>query len=499
VISRAAADVVDVVDAVDAVPRVRAVNVGVAAFGDVARAAGAEVAQLDWKPPAGGDRELGITLARLADRSWDPAGARIAAANAVAVERILGAHPRLVDVRPASSAISSLNDRMILHAGPPIGWTDMCGPMRGAVIGAILFEEWADSPSAAEALIAARGVEFGPCHAHGAVGPMAGVISPSMPVFVVENATHGNVAFSNLNEGLGAVLRFGAYGAEVLDRLRWMAGRLGPALAAAVRAMGGIDLNPITAQALQMGDECHNRNVAATSLLARQLAPALVRHVEASIAAEVLDFIAGNNHFYLNLSMAASKVALDAAHDIPDSTVVTAMARNGVEFGIRLSGTGGRWFTAPATVPEGLYFPGRGPADANPDLGDSAITETRGLGGFAMASAPAIVRFVGGTPADALGYSIQMGRITLAQTADFAMPSLDFAGVPTAIDARLVATLGIAPVINTGIAHREPGIGQIGAGIARAPLECFYAAIRGLADSVGLGEWPPTTIDPFSD
>jgi hypothetical protein len=363
----------------------------------------------------------------------------------------------------------------------------MCGPMQGAIIGGILLEGWAGTPEDARGLAARGEVRFVPCHHVGAVGPMAGVVSPSMPVVVVRNATDGNLAFANLNEGLGKVLRFGAYDAAVLDRLRWMSGILGPALSRALQAGDPVDLKMLTGQALQMGDEGHNRNVAATALFTRALAPAIVRSNSADVSAAVLDFLANNNHFFLNLSMAACKASLDAAHGIDDSTLVTAMARNGVHFGIRMSGTGEEWFTAPSTVPDGLYFAGYGPDDANPDLGDSAITETAGIGGFAMAAAPAIVRFVGGDSADALAATREMQRITLGRNPDYALPPLGFVGTPTGIDARRVVDSGTAPIINTGIAHREAGIGQIGAGIARAPLACFEAALRGLAERLQIG------------
>jgi hypothetical protein len=464
----------------------RAVNVGVSEFALSPRAHGATVVQLGWRPPAGGERDLGLLVARLEDDPDDAVGARVATANGRAIERILGARPMLLDVRRAAEVVPALGPRTILHAGPPIDWPRMCGPVRGAIVGAILNEGWAETADAAAALAGSGKISFAPCHHHHAVGPMAGVLSPSMPVLVVENASLGNRAFATLNEGLGKVLRFGAYDAEVLGRLRWIAGTLAPALGAALRQRGPIDLRGVTAQALLMGDECHNRNVAATSLFTRIIAPALCRTATPGVAAEILDFLEGNNHFFLNLSMAASKAALDAAHGIAGSTVVTAMARNGVELGIRLSGTGEQWFTAPAAVPEGLYFPGYGPADANPDLGDSAITETMGLGGFAMAAAPAIVRFVGGTAADALAYTRQMWRITLAQNGDYGIPSLGFAGAPTGIDVRRVVDSGVAPVINTGIAHREAGVGQIGAGIVRAPLACFGAALEELGRRLGL-------------
>jgi hypothetical protein len=465
---------------------IRALNVGVAEFARSPRAHGASVVELEWRPPAGGDRDLGLLLARLEDDPDDAIGVRIGSANKRAIERVLSARPMLLDVRLAADVVPGLGSRTILHAGPPIEWPRMCGPVRGAIIGAILNEGWAATPEDASALAERGGVTFAPCHHHSAVGPMAGIVSPSMPVFVVENANGGNRAFATLNEGLGKVLRFGAYGPDVLERLRWMANTLAPALQQALRVHGPVDLKQITAQALQMGDECHNRNVAATGLFTRAIAASLCRAVSSDIAARVLDFMEGNNHFYLNLSMAACKAALDSAHGIADSTLVTAMARNGVELGIRVSGTGDQWFTAPAVVPDGLYFPGYGSDDANPDLGDSAITETMGIGGFAMAAAPAIVRFVGGTADDALRYTRQMYGITLTRNADYGIPSLEFAGTPTGIDVRRVVDAGVTPVINTGIAHREAGIGQIGAGIARAPLACFTNALVELGRRLGI-------------
>jgi hypothetical protein len=465
---------------------VRAINVGLAGFADPIRAAGAPVVALDWRPPAAGDRGVGLLLAALEDDPTDPVGGLIAAANARAVERILAAQPMLVDVRLASEVIEGLGGRMLLHSGPPIEWPAMCGPVQGAAIGAVLFEGWASTPEEARRLLDGGRIVFAPCHDHGAVGPMAGVLSPSMPVAVVENAAAGNKAFATLNEGLGKVLRFGAYDASVLERLRWFVTKLGPALSTVLTAGGPIDLKAITAQALQMGDEGHNRNVAATSLLTRTIAPTVAASLSRSVAAEVLTFLRANDHFFLNFSMAACKSGLDAAAGIEGSTVVTAMSRNGVDFGIRLSGTGNAWFTAPVGVPDGLYFPGYGPDDANPDLGDSAITETFGIGGFAMAAAPAIVRFVGGTPADAIAFTRLMERITLARNSAYGLPSLGFSGTPTGIDARKVVETGIAPVINTGIAHHDAGVGQIGAGIARAPLACFELAVRALARGLGI-------------
>ncbi len=455
------------------------VNVGLPAFGDAIRAAGGSALDLEWQPPAQGDAAVARQLAEVINEP------RVEAANREAYEAYLAAQPVLEGIGPARDRVPGLGERMILHSGPPIAWADMCGPMQGAIVGAILYEGWASEAEGAETLAASGKIGFAPDHHHGAVGPMAGVISPSMPVWVVANAEQGNRAFCNLNEGLGKVLRFGANGPEVIDRLRWMAEVLAPALAAALEVSGGLELKPLIAQALHMGDEVHNRNVAASSLLLKRLAPALLRtRVAPAAIAAVVDFIAGNDHFFLNLSMAACKAMLDAAAGVPGSSLVTAMARNGVEFGIRLSGTGDAWFTAPAPVVDGLLFPGYTAADAAPDLGDSAITETAGLGGFAMAAAPAIVQFVGGSPEDALANTLEMSHVTLGRNGAFTLPALDFTGTPAGIDARKVVDTGIAPVINTGIAHRAAGVGQIGAGITRAPLACFAQAIAALADQL---------------
>jgi len=459
----------------------KVLNVGLAGFRDDIIAAGGQCVAIEWQPPAQGDRDAAWALARaFGDTAIDQA-------NAIAFARFLEAHPVLVDIGVAREVIPGMASprRLILHAGPPIAWPEMCGPMRGAILGAVVLEGWADSIKAADRLVDTGKIGLEPCHHHGAVGPMAGVISPSMPVWVVENTTAGNRAYSNFNEGLGKVLRFGAHDREVVDRLRWIAGELAPTLRVALAKLAGVELKALMAQALNMGDEVHNRNAAATSLLFKQFAPALLESgVPREHAARALAFIAGNDHFFLNLSMAACKAMLDASAGVPMSSMVTAMSRNGVNFGIRLSGTGERWFEAPANAVEGLYFPGYSQADAAPDLGDSSITETAGVGGFAMAAAPAIVKFVGGTAADATRHSLRMRAITLGANPSFTLPSLDFAAVAAGIDARKVVDRGIAPVINSGIAHREPGVGQIGAGVTSAPMACFVAAVKALAGSV---------------
>lgn len=456
------------------------INCGLESFARNLAQAGGEVETLSWQPPAMGDIQAGLDLAYLMRHPL------VEQANQNAFQRYLDAQPALVDVMPAAEAIPEMATRkLILHAGPPIAWNRMCGPVQGAIVGAVLFEGWAANHEEAERLIVEGAIDMEPCHHYQAVGPMAGVISPSMPLFVVENRVSGRRAYTNMNEGLGKVLRFGANSEEVIERLRWMRDELAPTLRVALRFSGDVELKPLMAQALHMGDEIHNRNAAATGLFMKRLVPALLSSGQPlDELRRVIAFILGNDHFFLNLSMAACKVTMDAAAHEPFSSLVTVMARNGVEFGVRLSGTGNRWFTAKANPVEGLFFPGYGVDDAAADLGDSAITETAGVGGFAMASSPAIVKFVGGTPDDAIANSRRMQSITLGGNGAFTLPSMNFAPTAAGIDARKVIDRNILPVINTGIAHRQAGIGQIGAGITTAPMPCFVEAIRALAEQV---------------
>ena len=441
-----------------------------------------------WQPPLPGTAaDLALVLA-------DP---RREQANAIALERMTSAGAELMDVVPAGEALG-LRRGTFLHAGPPLDLDRASGPMMGALIGAVLFEGLAPDPDSAErALRTGRTGDGLPitldcCHHHRAVGPMAGVITPSMWGFVLRDPVHGGTAFCSLNEGLGKVLRYGAYGPEVIQRLQWMSRVLGPLLQLAVRrgvSVGRpIDVRAIIVQMLQMGDEGHNRNRAGTMMLVRELVPELLDAADALPAglaltdvADVVRFCNGNDHFFLNLVMPACKLALDAARDLPGSTMVVAMARNGTDFGIQVSGTGDAWFTGPAGVPDGLYLGAFGPADANPDIGDSAITETGGIGGMAMAAAPAIVRFIGGEVADALAATASMYEITLGEHPAYQVPVLGFRGTPTGIDVTLVARTGVLPIINTGIAGKVAGTGQVGAGLVSPPAQCFTAALAALA------------------
>ena len=412
----------------------------------------------------------------------------IDSANAEALRRILSADPVLVDCIPASDACQRLKPHMILHSGPPIGWERMCGPMRGAVTGIAVFEGWATNLDDAERMAASGAFTFEPNHHHDCVGPMTGMTTRSQMLLVVENRTYGNRAYCAINEGLGKVMRFGGNDAEVLERIHWLTTGLGPALSRALKEMGGIALKPLIARGLSMGDEMHQRNVGCSGLLLRQLASPLA-HTAANTddLAKALAFIGANDQFFLNVAMAMGKAMTDPARGIAHSSVVTAMCRNGTDFGIRVSGTGDQWFTAPVEMPQGLYFPGYTEADANPDMGDSAIVETIGLGGFAMGAAPAVVGFIGaGNASEAAVFTRTMGEICVGENPEWTIPAMDYKGVPTGIDIRLVVETGIMPTINTGVAHKKPGVGQVGAGVVRAPRGCFEAALVGFAASIGV-------------
>lgn len=452
------------------------VNVGLESFAETLVNLGTPVTQVEWKPPAGGDRRILALIDRL-ERSEASGKLNRAAANEEAVSRILKGKPTLVGIGIAKDVVPGMHKHLVMHAGPPVQWKDMAGPLRGAVIGGLIYEGLAETREEAEKLAASGKITFDPCHHHNAVGPMAGVATASMPVWIMENTTYGNRAYCTLNEGLGKVLRYGANSEEVIERLRWMEQELAPILKKALELHGPLDMKNLIAQVLQMGDEGHNRNRAGTSLLIRELAPYLVMlDEEKEKLARVFRFMHENDHFFLNLTMPAAKCTVDATAGIEGSSLIYTMARNGTEFGIRIAGIPDRWFTGPASEVDGLYLPGYSAEDAARDVGDSVITETGGIGGFAMAAAPAIVKFVGGSPQDALNFTRRMYEITLAENDTYQIPAMDFRGTPTGIDVAKVVETGILPAINTGIAHKDPGVGMVGAGLVKPPENVFRDA-----------------------
>ena len=416
------------------------------------------------------------------------AKSKIDQANDIAVERMMSARPILTGIATARDVIPNMEDNLLLHAGPPVEWEQMSGPMQGAVIGGLIFEGLVDNETDAVSMVEAGEVKFAPCHEHSSVGPMAGVTTASMKVYEVTNTTHGNVAYSNLNEGYGKVLRYGAFSDDVITKLRWMNDVLAPVLSEAlVKSENGIDVRQLLSESLHMGDEGDNRNKAGSILYTAKLAPMVTKlAIDSDIASEALQFLADNALSVLNPVMAACKSMADAAHGVDGSTLMTIMARNGTELGIRISGLGDKWFTGPVGQPDGLYFPGFTAEDASGDIGDSTITETVGIGGFAMASAPAIVAFVSGTPQDAINATMEMYEITVSEHSHFTIPALNFRGTPVGVDIRKVVELGITPRINTGIAHKDAGVGQVGAGLVRPPMNVFEDALVSYAEHYGL-------------
>lgn len=451
------------------------INIGASIFKDDLELQGNEVVQVDWKPPGGGNKELIEALDKIKENK-----VKINKANEKVVEIIREANPFLVDIGIAKEVIPNMDENTILHAGPPVKWEDMCGPAQGAVIGALIYEGKAKNEKEARKLAGSGKIKFAPAHEYNAVGPMAGIISSSMPVHIIHNKTHDNYAYCTINEGLGKVLRYGAFSEDVITRLKWIEEEFAPVLKKALALIdGGINLKTIIAQAIQMGDEGHNRNNAATSLFFREISTYLLETDEdKEVIKRVLEFMKDNNHYFLNLSMPACKVSLDAANNVKNSSIVTVMSRNGVDFGIKVSGLGpDKWFTAPAKVVTGLLFPGFSKEDAALDIGDSTIAETAGLGGFAMAGALPIVQFVGGSVSDAINYSEEMYAITESENQNYSIPTLNFRGSALGIDIIKVVELATLPIINTGIAHKDAGVGQIGAGLVYPPMECFEKAI----------------------
>jgi succinyl-CoA synthetase alpha subunit len=460
------------------------INLGLKSFSEVADKFGCETVQYDWMPPAGGDIELIKTLNFL--RHYE--GFDIDEANRRVIAKVVASQPVIKNVVPAKTVIKELEDgKVILHAGPPIEYKDMPDTVQGSCVGAVLFEEWADNEADARKLLESGGITFIPCHHVKAVGPMGGITTANMAVFVVENETDSNEAYCTMNEGIGKVLRFGAYSEEVVNRLRWMRDVLGPTLGKAIQLLGGINVNPLVAKAIAMGDEFHQRNIAASLAFLKEVAPTIVKmDMDEKDRCDVIQFLSDTDQFFLNIMMASGKAVMDGARMLTEGTIVTAMCRNGVEFGIRIAGMGDEWFTGPVNTPQGLYFTGYDGEDACPDIGDSAITETLGVGGMAMIAAPAVTRFVGaGGYEDALRTSTEMTEITIDRNPNFIIPNWSFKGACLGIDARLVVEKGITPVINTGIAHKIAGYGQIGAGTVHPPVECFEKAVAAYARKLG--------------
>ena len=455
---------------------VEVVNIGLERFETAVRDQGASAIGVDWRIPAGGDPEAVAALARL----LGPASDRIDAANAEVIDRLDRGVPILLGVETAGTVIGGLAPGMILHCGPPIAWTDMCDPLQRSVRAAVVAEGWAPHPEAADGMLRAGEIRLEAANEHRTVVPMASAIGPSAPVYVVSVDAGGTSAYSSLNQGSGAVAWFGVDSDEAIERLRFLRDSLGPALAEALDRSGPVDILALAAQGIAMGDDVHMRVQATTNLLLRDLLPHLVRAGSDRIG-EVADFLSTNHLMFLNIAMAGARALTEWAGEVPDSSIVTTMARNGTTYGIRLAGRPEEWHIAPAPpVQDALYYPGQGPDTSAPDIGDSAVLELVGLGGAAAANSPAVAGFLGGRMADAAAVTAAMQRICAGTSTRLRLPVLDNEGTPLGVDVRRVVESTITPAVNTGIVHVSDGSGQVGAGVARAPLECFVKALLDL-------------------
>lgn len=399
-------------------------------------------------------------------------------ANAVTLEKLNAAAPVLKDVRPAIEAIAGFEKTTILTSGPPLSWSGYVGGQRDAIIGGALFEGLASSREDAIAKLESGAIKVAGCHDFGCVGSLAGIYTASMPVFVVENTAAGNVAFCNMYEGSNPRrLNYGVYDEGVRDRLLFVQNEVVPVVAEAVRQSGGIPLKPIMKRALTMGDELHSRNAAAALLFLRELVPSLLAMAGESGAERItraVKAVTDDQYFFLRLSMAAAKATADAARNVERSSLVTAMAFNCQGFAIRVSGLGDTWFKGPHASVQAKLFEGHTEDEITWMGGESIITETIGLGGFAQASAPALQNYQGGSYPPMIARNEELYRITTGESPDYLLPALGFRGTPTGIDIFKVLDTGVLPAMDIGVAGRDGG--QIGAGIVRAPMACFEAA-----------------------
>lgn len=452
------------------------INVGLEKFYNDLLSQDVPSVHVDWRPPADGNVGLIRKLAALQCDAVDEA-------NEKTLDRIRSSRPLWVDVQPALEAIPGMEGNNLLHSGPPIDFQDMCDPQQRAVEAAAIFEGWVTDRDGLIAKLRSGDIRLRPNYEFGSVGAMCGVISPSMQVIVTENVTYGNRSWSTFNEGKGNVIWMGTYDQGTIDRLCWMRDVLAPSLRKALRTREeGLDIFKIIAEGTLMGDEVHARSAACTLLLLRQLMPMLLAtDLHRDDIASIINFIGQNNHSFLSLTLTACKSACDAAHGIPNSTVVTAMSRNGVNFALRVGGIRDNWFIAPtAPMDEAIYYSGYGPEDAAGDIGDSAIVETAGLGGMIIGAAPSISSFVGGTMQHSRQSMATMRTICAGTNPAFAPGAVDFTPAPLGVDIRKVVQLGLGPIIDTGVLHKASGVGQIGTGIARAPLSAFVQAVEAM-------------------
>jgi hypothetical protein len=451
------------------------VNVGLPLFADAVAAQGAQVVSVDWRVPAGGQPGAVAALGRLFGRHAE----RIDAANAEVIRRMDSAVPVLTGVSTVAEAVSDLPDGTLLHCGPAIAYGDAPDPLQRSMRAAVVAEGWAAGPHEAHELLDRGQIGLRPANEYRVVVPMATALEPGAPVYVVENRAGGTTAFAPICQGPGQVAWFGCDSAGAIERLVFLREVAAPAIRQVVERSGPLDVLALAAQAITMGDDVHVRTQAATNLLIRQWLPELAGLADPPRVA-FARFLSGNHLFFLTLAMAAARSVTEWAAQVPGASIVTTMARNGTEFGIRLAGDD-RWFTTAAPeVGRALYYPGQGPETSAPDIGDSAVLELTGLGAAAAAGSPAVAQFLGGSMSAAAALTDRLATVCAGRSSRFKIPALGMAGTPLGVDVRRVVELGITPAVTTGILHRDAGTGQVGAGVAEAPLRCFADALADL-------------------
>ena len=454
---------------------VAVVNVGLPLFADAVRDQGVPVVSVDWRVPAGGDPAAVAALGRL----YGIHAERIDAANAEVLRRLDQGVPLLTGLTTVAAAAPDLPERTLLHCGPPIAYADAPDPLRRSMRAAAVAEGWASGLAHADGLLARGDIGLSPANTHRVVVPMATALGAGAPVYVLQNQAGGTEAYAPISQGPGEVAWFGCASGASIARLVFLRDVAAPVIREILDRAGPLDVLALAAQAVTMGDDVHVRTQAATNLLIREWLPHLTG-VGGPDGVAFARFMAGNHLFFLTLAMAAARSLTEWAAQVQDSSIVTTMTRNGTTFGIALAGSD-RWFLDEAPeVGHALYYPGQGPETSARDIGDSAVLELSGLGAAAAAGSPAVAQLLGGQMREAAGLTGRLAAVCAGRSSRFKIPALDNTGTPLGVDVRKVVELGTTPAVTTGILHRSAGTGQVGAGVAEAPLGCFAGALADL-------------------
>jgi hypothetical protein len=390
--------------------------------------------------------------------------------NALALDRIIRTEPVLTGLARASDALK-LTQHELGHAGPPFESTAAIPRMMlNALAGAAVHERWAGDIAQARTMIFEGSIRLRANHDLGTVSPMAGIVRPNQMLLRVENRAGSGITYATLAESGRQALRFGVYDEAVAAGLRWLDDTLAPALARAL-PKAGLPVLPLVADGVALGDDVHQRNIGGMMAFIRAMP-----ELDAACRA----WLFANPQHFLNYAMASAKLALDQADGVVGSSIVTAIARNGVDCGIRVAGAGKQWFTAPAVIPVGGFFPPFTWRDAQADLGDSSIVEAYGLGGAIAHASPEIARTMGRDWDEAIEAGRAARKFFIGRHPLIAPALCGNEGAGLGLDAARVVRAQRPLRIHTGIGHSDGQTGWVGVGVAEAPVACFAAAIAAL-------------------